>query len=72
MPKIRFLRDYVVKKPGGNVYKLGDVVEVSEGGAQHFIRRHAAELFTEPPVKPKPKAKAKKAEDDQPSEPDAL
>lgn len=39
--RIKFTRAYKVK-PDGPEYKQGQVVEVSEASAQHFINRRAA------------------------------
>lgn len=58
MPKIKFTKGYAVKGKGGESYKEGQVVEVSERSAQHFFNRGAAE----PVDGDKPKPEAAKAE----------
>ena len=37
--KIRFLQDYQVKAEGGEIYKAGEVYDLPELTAQHFLRR---------------------------------
>lgn len=44
MLKVRFTRDYLVKDGSGKKYKAGQVVELEDASAQHFINRAAARL----------------------------
>lgn len=55
--RIKFVRDYKVKAEGGEAYKAGDEIEVSENTARHFTSRGAAVA-----VKPEKPAKAEVAE----------
>lgn len=40
--KIRFLRDYLVKDDTGTTYKKGQVCDMVETSARHFLNRGAA------------------------------
>jgi hypothetical protein len=40
---VRFLRDYRVRDSSGRVYRAGDVEEMDDGSARHFVARGAAE-----------------------------
>lgn len=51
--KIKFTRAYKVQDEKGKEYAPGDVVDVSEDSANHFINRGVAELH----VEEKPKRK---------------
>lgn len=42
MPEIRFTRNYTVKDGSGKKYKAGEVIDLAEASAQHFINRRAA------------------------------
>ena len=63
MVSVKFLKDYTVKAENGATYKKGEVYEMSDAGASHFVNRQAAEIFVaekkpkkKPKAKPKPKA----------------
>lgn len=47
MLKVRFTRDYLVKDGSGKKYKAGQVVELEDASARHFINRAAARLLGE-------------------------
>lgn len=49
--KIKFLDPYQVKDAGGKLYLAGEVVELSEASARHFLRRSAAEVYAGPDAK---------------------
>ena len=42
MPEVRFTRSYTVKDGSGKRYKAGEVVDLPEASANHFISRRAA------------------------------
>lgn len=52
MPKIRFLETRTVKDGSGFTYQAGQVYEVSEDGARHWLRRNVAVLVD--PSRPMP------------------
>lgn len=47
MPKIEFLVDYTVKDDEGAKFKAGEVVDLPEPSANHFINRGVARIATE-------------------------
>ncbi len=68
MPYVKFLRHYTVRDDSGTQFTKGQVVEVTEASAQHFLNRGAVERV----AKPKPKARTKKeakADDGESSKP---
>ena len=77
MAKITFLIDYAVDAEGGEAYAAGDVVELPEASAEHFVKRGAAEA-----IEPKRRGRPKKppaaeptptpAAEPAPTPPDAL
>ena len=64
MPKVKFLRKYKVNDEEGREYAEGEIVDLSEGSAKHFIDREAAEEYSEEAKpKPSPKSKVPKTDD---------
>jgi len=59
--KIKFLRDSTGTEGDAPRPRKGDVLEVNEASAQRWIRRNAAELFTEPSKTPKKTPKKKES-----------
>jgi len=56
--KIRFSRDYQVKAVNGPFYKEGEIYDLPEASARHFVRRGAAvEVDKRPAPEPAPKKK---------------
>lgn len=51
MPRIKFTADYSVRAKDGPHYKSGEVVEVNDASANHFINRGVAEIAKDEPVK---------------------
>ena len=49
MPEVRFTRNYTVKDGSGTKYRAGEVVDLPEASAQHFINRQAAVLLGQEP-----------------------
>lgn len=64
--KVKFLRDYTVQDCDGCEYTEGQVVDLPDASAQHFINRGIAEKCDDEscPPDPKPKAKARRATKD--------
>lgn len=54
MTRIQFTRDTVPLREGGD-YKTGQIVELSDASANHWLGRQAAVPYVEPP-KAEPKA----------------
>jgi len=75
--KITFLIDYAVDAEGGETYAAGDVVDLPEASAEHFVKRGVAEA-----IEPKRRGRPKKppaaeptptpAAEPAPTPPDAL
>jgi hypothetical protein len=42
--KVQFVRDYTVQADRGQTYEEGQVVQLPEASANHFLARGAAEL----------------------------
>ncbi|AGW13820.1 hypothetical protein [Megalodesulfovibrio gigas] len=42
MARVRFIEDYVVKDREGRQFKAGQIYDLSEDGARHFISRGRA------------------------------
>lgn len=62
--KVKFLKGYKVDAPDGEQYEAGQVVELEEPSANHFISRGVAVQHVEPaPVKKKKTRKKKSADD---------
>ena len=73
MPFVKFVRAYTVQDGTGKTFKNGQVVEMSEPSARHFINRGAAEPAPGPSAtKARKKKSEAKAEDGEPSKPDAV
>ena len=68
--KIKFIRDYKVNDAEGQRFKVGEIRELTEASARHFITRMAAEEIVgsvEPPTpaeeveaKPAPKRRGRR------------
>ena len=59
--KIKFLRNCAPHEVDAPRPRKSDVLEVNEASAQRWIRRKAAELFTEPAKTPKKTTKKKES-----------
>lgn len=47
---IRFKRDHTVNARGGATYSVGEIVQVNEASARHFVRRGLAEIVDDTTV----------------------
>ena len=56
MPEVRFIRAYTVKDGSGKKYKAGEVVDLQDASANHFINRRAAVLVGEEAEAPQAEA----------------
>lgn len=61
MKRIKFTRAYQVKAKDGETYEAGQVVELNDASAKHFLDRGAAVEAGDEPRRPEPRRPEPKA-----------